>query len=63
MNIGLRGRNDCPLKIQFEEGQRAFYIGYTRNPYPLDTMKAREWERGYTSKYFQTPSMLKQKMD
>lgn len=44
--------NYPPLKIQFEEGQRAFYNGKLRNPYPVFQMRNKEWERGFNFAYF-----------
>ena len=41
-----------PLKIQFEEGQRAFYIGKLKNPYSINNIRNKEWERGFNSAYF-----------
>lgn len=41
-----------PLKIQFEEGTRAFYNGKVKNPYPKDQMRHKEWERGFNQSYF-----------
>ena len=41
-----------PLKIQFEEGQRAFYNGKLKNPYNVNNIRHKEWERGFNSAYF-----------
>tara|TARA_R100000742_G_C4279330_1_gene103612 strand:- start:903 stop:1142 length:240 start_codon:yes stop_codon:yes gene_type:complete len=41
-----------PLKIQFEEGQRAFYNGKLKNPYNQNNIRHKEWERGFNSAYF-----------
>lgn len=52
MSKVIRGRADCPLKIQFELGVRSF--GTNRPcPYSWDTMKAREWLRGFNFAYFE----------
>ena len=55
-----------PLKIQYKAGYEAFNnptqwtrevttgvtVITTSNPYPRETMQAKEWERGYNSAYF-----------
>ena len=41
-----------PLKIQFEEGQRAFYLGKLKNPYNINNIRNKEWERGFNFAYF-----------
>ena len=41
-----------PLKIQFEEGIRAFYNGKVKNPYPTAQMRNKEWESGFNQTYF-----------
>tara|TARA_B100000073_G_scaffold319100_1_gene297731 strand:- start:1036 stop:1248 length:213 start_codon:yes stop_codon:yes gene_type:complete len=43
---------DAPLPIQFNKGRGAFYRGYTRTPYHLNTMQHREWQRGFDSAFF-----------
>ena len=53
--------NIAPLKIQFEEGQRAFYNGKLRNPYPSYHMRFKEWERGFNLAYFKNKAKLKRK--
>lgn len=54
-----------PLKMQFQAGMKAFNsnkqwlrklrngktIVVTANPYPLDTMQSKEWQRGYNTAY------------
>ena len=56
-----------PLKVQFERGYRDFRekkqwlkekktgetMIVTVNPYPLYTMQAKEWQRGYDKAYFE----------
>ena len=48
----------APLKIQFEEGQRAFHNGKLRNPYPSYHMRHKEWERGFNLAYFKNKTKL-----
>jgi hypothetical protein len=50
-----------PLKIQFEEGQRAFYNGKLKNPYPASQMRNKEWERGFNSAYFKSKNRFKRR--
>ena len=45
-------RSMASLKIQFEEGQRAFYNGKLKNPYNVNNIRHKEWERGFNSAYF-----------
>ncbi len=51
--------NVAPLRIQYEEGQRAFYNGKLRNPYPSYHMRHKEWERGFNLAYFKNKSKLR----
>ena len=62
-----------PLKLQFERGFSTFKekkqwlkklsngktIIVTSNPYPLYTMQAKEWQRGYDKAYFENLNELK----
>ena len=50
---------DAPLKIQFSKGLSDFKRGRVTNPYHLNTMQAREWERGYNIAYFQRLERVK----
>ena len=51
-NGNALSKYDAPLKIQFEEGQRAFYNGKLKNPYNVNNIRHKEWERGFNSAYF-----------
>lgn len=44
----------------FNEGQSAFLTGQVGNPYPLNTNKYREWERGFNKAYFRNLEKVKQ---
>lgn len=44
---------------QFEEGRSAFLTGQVGNPYPINTNKNREWERGWNKEYFLNLEKLK----
>ena len=50
---------DAPLPIQFNKGRGAFYRGYTRTPYHLNTMQHREWQRGYNFAYYKNLERVK----
>ncbi len=50
---------DAPLKIQFMKGVSDFKRGRINNPYNLNTMQAREWERGFNLSYFQKLERVK----
>ena len=50
---------DAPLKIQFIKGVGDFKRGRLTNPYNLNTMQAREWERGFNISYFQRLERVK----
>ena len=54
---------DAPLKIQFSKGMTDFKRGKINNPYHLNTMQAREWERGYNISYFQRLERVKRDED
>ena len=47
------GKYDAPLKLQFEKGYLDFKLGRVRNPFPIDTMTNREWERGFNKAYYE----------
>lgn len=53
-------KNDAPLKIQFEQGFVAFRKGNMKCPYRLNSMQAREWQRGFNSAYFHNLDRLQQ---
>jgi len=65
MQLKNRKRNpnlskyDAPLKIQFSRGMSDFKRGKVTNPYPLNTMQGREWERGFNLSYFQRLERVK----
>ena len=50
---------DAPLKIQFAKGVGDFKRGRLTNPYNLNTMQAREWERGFNISNFQRLERVK----
>jgi hypothetical protein len=50
---------DAPLKIQFSKGLSDFKRGRVSNPYHLNTMQAREWERDHNIAYFQRLERVK----
>mgnify|MGYP003653065410 FL=1 len=50
---------DAPLKIQFSKGMTDFKRGKVSNPYHLNTMQSREWERGFNLSYFQRLERVK----
>lgn len=53
-------KHDAPLKIQFQQGAKAFKQGDMKCPYRLDSMQAREWQRGFNSAYFLNLDRLQQ---
>ena len=65
MQLKNRKRNpnlskyDAPLKIQFSRGMSDFKRGKVTNPYHLNTMQGREWERGFNLSYFQRLERVK----
>ena len=44
---------DAPLRIQHNRGVTDFKRGKVINPFNLNTMQAREWERGFNASYIQ----------
>lgn len=42
-----------PLSLQFKEGLHAFKKGWLTNRYDPDTMKGKEWQRGFDRAYFE----------
>ena len=71
---GTQGRRDNgmpPLRLQYEAGYSAFNntkqwtkqidgatVLVTTYPYKLDTMQAKEWQRGYNTAYFENLEKL-----
>ena len=47
------GKNDAPLRIQYEKGRTAFAMGNLNPPYKLNSMQYREWLRGFNAAYFE----------
>ena len=41
-----------PLKIQFEQGYKAFHHGWLVNQYDRDSIQGKEWQRGFDRAYF-----------
>ena len=55
------GKYDAPLKVQYQMGYAAFKNGYTQSsPFNSDTMRHREWERGFNKAYFDQLKRVKQ---
>lgn len=42
-----------PLMVQFKEGYKAFTKGWLTNRYDPDTVKGKEWQRGFDRAYFE----------
>jgi hypothetical protein len=42
-----------PLRIQAEQGYKAFYKGWLVNSYNPDTIAGKEWQRGFDFAYFE----------
>lgn len=41
-----------PLSVQFKEGYHAFSRGWLSNRYDEDSIKGKEWQRGFDKGYF-----------
>ena len=50
-----------PLRIQFDEGFRAFSRGILKNPYGENNVRHKEWLRGWNTAYFDNKNKLKGK--
>lgn len=50
-----------PLRIQFEQGYKAFFNGWLVNHYNADTVNGKEWQRGFNAAYFDNIMFLKRK--
>lgn len=57
--MGL-GKYDAPLIIQYTRGTNDFKSGNLANPFHLNTMQYREWERGFTRAYYDRLKKVKQ---
>ena len=58
-DMGL-GKYDAPLIIQYTRGINDFKSGNLANPFHLNTMQYREWERGFTRAYYDRLKKVKQ---
>ena len=45
----------------YNHGMSSFRKGQLVNPYPKDTVKHREWERGFNTAYFENLEKVKEK--
>ena len=45
------GKYDAPLKVQFQRGYEDFKRGRVNNPFHMDTMQFREWNRGFNKAF------------
>ena len=45
------GKYDAPLKVQFQRGYEDFTRGRVNNPFHMDTMQLREWNRGFNKAF------------
>lgn len=50
-----------PLKIQFDQGYRAFFNNWMVNNYDPETIQGKEWQRGFDRAYYVNLYQLKQK--
>jgi hypothetical protein len=50
-----------PLTFQFKEGYYAFARGWLRNQYNEDSVKGKEWQRGWNKAYFDNLEEVKRK--
>lgn len=52
-----------PLSFQFKEGVKAFRWGILTNKYDEDTVKGKEWQRGFNKAYFDTLDYRKKSLN
>ncbi len=54
LNTNLQPKKDRvpPLSIQYDKGRYAFIKGWIMNPYDIDDVKGKEWQRGFNAAYF-----------
>jgi len=45
------GKYDAPLRMQYEKGYKDFQRGRVINPFHIETMQHREWQRGFNQAY------------
>ena len=50
-----------PLRIQYEQGYKAFYNGWLTNHYDRTSLHGKEWQRGFDAAYFDNISFLRKK--
>lgn len=48
-----------PLTFQFKEGHYAFSRGWLRNQYNENSVKGKEWQRGWNRAYFDRLEIMK----
>lgn len=51
-----------PLTFQFKEGHFAFSKGWIRNQYDNESVKGKEWQRGWDRAYFENLDTVKRRM-
>ena len=48
---------NLPLRVPYSEGKVGFYKNLD-NPYPKNSMRFKEWERGFNAAYFKNLEKL-----
>ena len=50
--MSYKPERSAPLRIQFEQGYKAFRHGWIVNQYDLVSVAGKEWQRGFDRAYF-----------
>jgi hypothetical protein len=48
----IKSERSAPLRIQFEQGYKAFRHGWLVNQYEPSSVAGKEWQRGFDRGYF-----------
>ena len=51
-NMQVKSERSAPLRIQFEQGYKAFRHGWIVNQYDPVSVAGKEWQRGFDRGYF-----------
>ena len=57
--MNIKQERHAPLRIQFEQGYKAFINGWLSNQYNPSSMMGKEWQRGFDIAYFDNLDLVK----
>ena len=57
--MNIKQERHAPLRIQFEQGYKAFINKWLFNQYNPSSMMGKEWQRGFDKAYFDNLDLVK----